>query len=87
MTRKRKGHLKSGELVQIIWEDILSSCVWESEMGMKSLDVVTVLSVGWVHTSNDRIVRIYASKQVSGGADKSEATVIPRGCIKEIVRL
>lgn len=93
---KELKEMKKGTLIKIIWLDAChpSECNWVSEKYIKEFSEnegsITTESIGWVMYENKDIVTIASmitKNYTHEGLTVTHIQVIPKGCIKNILKV
>lgn len=81
MKIKNWDKIKSGTLLIIKWDDIVSDSSWLKDEVAQNYQPVISKDVGWFLNSDTLNVRIMSSVNVSG---EKNVSVIPKGVIRDV---
>ena len=74
---------------RIEWTDIMSDSGWADEKQFTKMKIASPVNEGWLFSKDKNFVKVFASydKEDDGTFTFGDRTMIPRACIKKMIKL
>ncbi len=74
---------------RIEWTDIMSDSGWADEKQFTKMKIASPVNEGWLFSKDKNFVKVFASydKEEDGSFTYGDRTMIPRACIKKMIKL
>ncbi len=74
---------------RIEWIDIMSDSGWADEKQFTKMKIASPVNEGWLFSKDKMFVKVFASydKEEDGSYTYGDRTMIPRACIKKMIKL
>ena len=74
---------------RIEWDDIMSDSGWADEKQFTKMKIASPVNEGWLFSKDKNYVKVFASydREDDGSYTFGDRTMIPRACIKKMIKL